>query len=129
MPTLSVSVVVLALAVSFAQQRQIMSSRNRVTMRVLGARDLGDVAAGKYELYMMEELLEPGAKASPYHQTGRSLHYVLEGSIAVELTKGDVKTYEAGSSFYQAPGAWFYGGYNAGPGRTRVIRVDLLPQF
>jgi quercetin dioxygenase-like cupin family protein len=129
-PALSLSVVtllVLALAAALAQEGQVLFSRNGEALRLLKKVDLGEVAAGKYVLRMTEYSMEPGAKIASHVHKGPGLRYVLEGSVAVEFNKGDkIETYQTGSAYYEPAGS-HYGGYNAGPGRARVIIVELLP--
>ena len=127
LPLLVVTFSGLALAAAFAQDGQILFSRNGETLRLLNKVDLGDVAAGKYVLRMTEYSMEPGAKVASHTHKGPGLRYVLEGSIAIEFNKGDkIETYQAGSTYYE-PAGFHYAGYNAGPGRARVIIVELLP--
>jgi quercetin dioxygenase-like cupin family protein len=122
-----VATILLVSPSAIAQEPQVLFSHNGEMLRLLNKVDLADVKGGKYMLRMVEYSMEPGAKISSHTHKGSGLRYVLEGSIAIEFNKGDkIETYHAGQTYFE-PAGFHYGGYNAGPGRARVIIVELLP--
>ena len=49
---------------------------------------------------------EPGGKSDAHHHAGAVFAYVLSGAIRSQVEPGgEVKVYEAGESFYEAPGS------------------------
>jgi quercetin dioxygenase-like cupin family protein len=111
-----------------AHHKQILFSETEdgATSELLGKIDVGELASGKYMMQVREFTLEPGAKVGQHVHEGPGMRYVLEGTIGVYGSAGQVDTYGAGSTYYEPAGPHI-GAYNAGGGRVRIIVVELVP--
>ncbi len=87
---------------------------------------------GKWGMKATMLVIEPGGQI-PFHvHKGPGIRYVLEGAITINWKEGRTETFEAGSTYFEGPGANHPAGTmsarNAGQGRCRVVIVELVPQ-
>lgn len=111
---------------SWAEERE-----KKFAVNLLQQTALGQLSEGRYTLKATELILESGAEIPPHQHKGPGIRYVLEGAITISWKEGKAQTYEAGSTYFEGPGenhpAGTFSAKNAGPGRCRVLIVELSP--
>lgn len=112
-------------------QASTWAEEKKFTLNPLRQEALGAIPAGKYTLKATELVMEPGAEIPPHQHKGPGIRYVLEGAITISWKEGKTQTFEVGSTYFEGPGenhpAGIFSARNAGPGRCRVLIVELLP--
>jgi quercetin dioxygenase-like cupin family protein len=98
---------------------------------MLQQEDVGTLA-GEQTMRMVLLTMQPGAEIPEHQHAGPGLRYVLEGAIAIAWADGEERTFEAGSTYFEGPGANHPAGTisarNSAEGETRVLIVEILPK-
>jgi quercetin dioxygenase-like cupin family protein len=98
---------------------------------VLQEEDVGALE-GEQTMRIVLLTMQPGAEIPEHEHAGPGLRYVLDGAITVAWTDGEERTFEAGSTYFEGPGANHPAGAisarNAADGVTRVLIIEALPK-
>ncbi|HEX2256234.1 MAG TPA: cupin domain-containing protein [Afifellaceae bacterium] len=101
------------------------------TTEMLQQEDVGTLE-GERSMRMVLLTMQPGAEIPEHQHAGPGLRYVLEGAIAIVWADGEERTFEAGSTYFEGPGANHPAGMisarNAADGETRVLIIEVLPK-
>ena len=107
------------------------AEEKNIQVNLLQQTGLGELSKGRYTLKAQELIMEPGAEIPPHQHKGPGIRYVVEGAITISWIGGQTQTFEAGSTYFEGSGknhpARTFSAKNAGPGRCRVLIMELIP--
>lgn len=98
---------------------------------VLQEEDVG-MLDGERKMRIVMFTMQPGAEVPEHKHDGPGLRYVLDGAITIARKDGSEKTFGAGETYFEGPGANHPAGNmsarNPTDQVTRVLIVETLPK-
>ena len=106
------------------------AENSQVKVTELSRRDIIEKLDGKdASVTVVEVTFEPGQKDTPHRHAGPVFGYVLEGEYEHAIDDEQVKTYQAGETFYEPSGCLHRVAQNPSrKSRTRLLAVILGPR-
>jgi quercetin dioxygenase-like cupin family protein len=87
---------------------------------------------GEQKMRIVMFTMQPGAEVPEHKHGGPGLRYVLEGAITIAWKDGPEKTFEAGETYFEGPGAnhpaGTFSARNPTDQMTRVLIIETLPK-
>ena len=123
--------VVLAAGLMAFHADHAQAQEKKFSAEVLQQEDVGKLE-GERTMRMVMFTMQPGAEVPEHQHGGPGLRYVLEGAITIAWNDGEEKTFEAGDTYFEGPGANHPAGRisatNPTDGVTRVLIIETLPK-
>ena len=99
--------------------------------KVLQQEDVGTLE-GERTMRIVMFTMQPGAEVPEHQHDGPGLRYVLDGAVTIAWKDGGEKTFEAGDTYFEGPGANHPAGAisatNPTDEVTRVLIIETLPK-
>jgi quercetin dioxygenase-like cupin family protein len=87
---------------------------------------------GERSLRIFLLTMQPGAEIPDHQHAGPGLRYILDGEITIASKDGEEKTYKAGETYFEGPGANHPAGMMSAPNptdqKTRALIIEALPK-
>ena len=107
------------------------TEEKKFSTEVLQEEDVGTLD-GERKMRIVMLTLQPGAEVPEHKHNGPGLRYVLDGAITIAWKDGSEKTFGAGETYFEGPGANHPAGdmsaRNPTDQVTRVLIIETLPK-
>ena len=127
---LSIALVVTAGFIAF-HPGPAQAEGKKFSAEVLQEEDVGTLD-GDRKMRIVMFTMQPGAEVPEHKHNGPGLRYVLDGAITISWKDGSEKTFKAGETYFEGPGANHPAGNfsarNPTDEVTRVLIIETIPK-
>jgi quercetin dioxygenase-like cupin family protein len=107
------------------------AEEKKFSTEVLQEEDVGTLD-GERKMRIVMFTMQPGAEVPEHKHNGPGLRYVLDGAITISWKDGSEKTFKAGETYFEGPGANHparnFSARNPTDQVTRVLIIEVIPK-